>query len=565
MSGTSESEPGNNTQLNRPGSSTSNQRIGRRLLASVVTLLLLVCQGCQQSCQLAPGGTLQIITTTTGNVDFSALIASDAAAYNQLQLNIAPQLSFQEGAEVSYTDQIPTSTTDAQKETVVMARDLDEYESTLESINTEDNCQWLSTTFAPSQGPDPNCALGPAVGLPDGVGIPYPIDNNNRTLGGLTQLSLAQFTGSPNTGLAPPDDTPGGGSTKGLYLYRHGVCSAMVDAETSVLQPIVQQGPDGLANGIESNIPSPASGTANIEAFNLAQFVQRVNTDTLTGGFVQQVTVRVNWSFPPFLNDAVVARNYTYTYGLNNGILSVSPTKNPGGWDTGAFSGTIADGIDGSFPQQLSAGLYLGALSQQAQPIPVLNSPDPACSGNAAQKPADCFQACKNVPANYPAPLSPSNTDDSAWYDMNFCSGVATLVLSEGVNLGASAIGITDPQQLQQLSNALVGPNPNDSTKLSNIRCNFHPSYVIGSDGTHTPVCEVVARAKRINILPDQIELIWFDNPSLNQVASGELSNEAYSLFLVLKSQNQQGQLCQRTPNLQSGGTRRAFAHDSLY
>lgn len=65
------------------------------------------------------------------------------------------------------------------------------------------------------------------------------------------------------------------------------------------------------------------------------------------------------------------------------------------------------------------------------------------------------------------------------------------------------------------------------------------------------PTCEVVVRAKRLNVLPNAVELVWFDGPDLAHIGSDEYGNEAFSAYLALLGAHQDTSLlCGSTTNL---------------
>jgi hypothetical protein len=214
----------------------------------------------------------------------------------------------------------------------------------------------------------------------------------------------------------------------------------------------------------------------------------------------------------------------------------------------------------------VAGSVFLAALAQQAQPIPVLD-PGPDCSGSGPL-PASCFAPCLGIPQDpsaWPAAPTSSNTDDSAWHEASFCGVAAHTTLNAGVAIGAAQAGLT--AYTSQLQQNLTGPEPSDSSKLANVRCNFNPSYVQSNPavfgGKPRPVCEFVVRAKRINVMPDQVELVWFDGPSLSPVPQSELSNEALSVYLLALGQGKAGSLCTRAPASGTALAIHPFAHVS--
>ncbi len=510
-------------------------------------------------------------------VNFSAKIAQPSAGFDKAQLSLpsgcCPPLANPTHVKVLYSDSLPTSTVFAQKEILVMVRDPAEYEATLESINSQSNDLWHDNTRLPFQSRFPS--------LPWALIIPYPLDTFVPGTESVTALLTQQFTGSPNTFLnALPCSPDCGnplqlvfGSVKGLYEYQHGVCSTEVQ-QGPVLSTILAQGPLALATGINAAIPSPVEANPQIDAFNLASFVARTGPSNLTGGFVQQLAINVHYPSPNQLADAVVRRNYTYHYvldtGLHEGILTATSSTN-NGFDTGGFSGSIASGIDSSLPSGITSGIELQALIggpfTQMQPIRS-SSKALVCDPRIPLRPSHCFMQCANVPTQLPPGLSGTNLDDSAWYDKSFCLVPAIEEIRAGVAAGATAQGV-NPADITQLQDNLTKVQPHDPTKSVNLRCNFHPNYEVDPK----PTCEIAVRAKRINVYPDTVELVWFDAPSLTEVGRDAFGNEAFSVFLLSRAAGPSipgdvggsaATLCSRQPNHLSTSNR-TFVNATLH
>lgn len=529
-------------------------------------VLIVALVGCNPGgCENPGEGNLEV-REFGQSVTFQALVGTGDQGYNADNLSSSVTHSYLRDDEVDYSDGFDTSTTEAQREILVMARDPVEYQTTLESINSERNTAWLDNTVGPNEAPDPNRTVNGAVSLPWGLAIPYPIDNAHRDFGSETPLSREQFTGSASTPLADLAgiNTTAEGSPQGIYVYHHGVCAAAIDLRSQVLQTILATGPASIRDGINDGIYTGLQGDPHIEAFNLAAFVETGPIDTLFGGFIMQLGVRMPWQSPPFVNAAVIARNYTFSFVLDNGILSATSEKNAGGYDTGFASNTIATSLDKKLPATIPAGIKRAALEQQAQPIPTLQQPA-ECSSDADLKPAYCYQTCSNVddPGQWPKALEADDADDSAWYKKEYCQAYAGFILGTGVTIGAEAYGIPSGD-VPGLRDQLIGDDGNGNFR--NVRCNFHPKYVAPDQsvygGRPQPVCEFVVRAKRLNVFPDSLELVWFDAPARDAVPSSEY-DEAFAVYLLASSQGKASTLCTTSPFFSP--KERPFAHVSLY
>jgi hypothetical protein len=293
------------------------------------------------------------------------------------------------------------------------------------------------------------------------------------------------------------------------------------------------------------------------------------NAGELKGGFVLAFVEHFVF-FDNITADA--SRNITATFGLQRGILSITPHTN-----VDVYHGPLGDLVDPLIDQKVSTMLgpkfFLKTLAKQAVGITALSTPPMVdCSGPPSQsKPAACFIACDNVPSALPAPADANNPDDPSWYAATYC-GRADNDLFVAATGGAMNAGLSNEDQ-NAIGVALTGVNltthlPPDT--LPNVRCNFHPSYVIpDANGNVQPVCEVIARAKRINVFPDQVEVVFFDGPSFNPFAlRSEFTNPALGLFFALRSRatssnpNPESALCGRNPA--AGTQTRRFAHGAL-
>lgn len=514
-----------------------------------------------QGCNPPPGvGNLELRFGST--VDFDAVVAQDPAAFNEAQLGLAPYAPLDSTVDnVSYSDGFSTDA--SQTEILVMARDPAEQESTLESLSSIEMQDWQLQTVGPG---DP--LLGQGLTLPNAVSIPFPVTPEVCSRGiachpGTPQsdwpLSLGQFTGS--------DSVPLGGNAasrpgpKGAYLLQRGVCAYDVDLQKKVVDAMTSTVPYKVKQGILNS----TLGVFNVESnvlvsLGAASFIDRINVARPFGGVVTQLTAEVDYQ--AVLNPAFIGLNETYTFGLTNGILSVTPAQN-GEHDTGAFSGSIASNLTSSLPQQIANSVYVGALAQQAQPIP---APAPAssdggpgptppeCQGSGPW-PSTCFRPCINLPSTFPPKLDESNTDDSSWYQTQYCAPGAQMLV-DAATVGAASY----PLQGMGIGDVplILWSTTRDGGSFNHVRCNFYPTYE--TDATPVPVCEIVVRAKRINVMPDQVELVWFDGPDLDHIGTSEYGNEAFALFLALRGANSSTSvLCNRTEEINV--LTRRFAH----
>lgn len=563
-----------------------------------------VCSTTRGVCE-EPSGDFQILLSTeSGAVLFEEPDNSDPIALNEGQLLDAPFAPIASEA-VKYTDNF--STIGSQTEIVVTARDPAEQHATLASIWGPGSIitingsgqliagTWPDNTVAPG---DPIPVGAPSgVSLPNGYSIPYPLVSAGSPL--TLPLQLGYFTGSNSTQLAGNASLPPG--VKGAYLFERGVCSADIDLYDAILNPIANQAPQTALNGIETcngalgglcQIFVGLGASSLSVGVDVASFIDRDSLVTPYGGFVMLFNSLTNYDLGA-LNSAQVSFNYTYRFGLSTtdaqgspGILTTSVTRN-GEYDTGAFSQTIDNGLEGAVPKTISDQVFLGALAQQAHGVPAniahylepnMKLP-PECSGPI--QPHYCYAPCQSVPALRPPPPT-TGYDDPSWYDISYCGTAPPDApgndvadnLDAAVTLEAGIVGISG-QGAGELGATMRAVRSQNTSELANVRCNFWPSYesdypcTFGGpfpncpNGPPVPVCEVVARAKRLNVLPDKVELVWFDGPDLSLIRGNtfqpEFNNEALALYVLLTATNGTHQLCQRQEEFSPFS--RVFAH----
>lgn len=163
--------------------------------------------------------------------------------------------------------------------------------------------------------------------------------------------------------------------------------------------------------------------------------------------------------------------------GCGDGILTVKPKKrtlNMVGDLAWVLQGIVQDKIEQEVPKQVEAK----ALEQQRQDV---------LGGSAI---ANC------------------NVLVSA--DEEQCDAAASQ-FTLYARLGASKLGFDSSQQ--DALEATIQQEKNG--RLTNWECVKHAT---GAD-LFAGRCEFVIRAKRVNVYPDQVELVWFDSPDLASTA----------------------------------------------
>ena len=535
------------------------------------------------------GGDLEVLIGE--QVIFNRSVTSDPVALNAAQLGSAA--IFPLPAEtIRYNDAF--STTASPTLVVTMARDPHEFKATLESIRgARSPGGFVTQIIEPvdqSISPVDNFPTD-AVSLPDAYVFPYG--------GGLlrSDLSVSDYTeGFSSIVQCPPSSSFNGNSCypwippfgiQGIYLERLGVCAQDVSIQTQVVNQLTQMVPEGILTKIIGT-----GGVANEQSdVDVAAFVDSSDTSSPYGGFVLLSNTYVQWNVPG-ATPANVSIPYTFRFELSDGILATSPHSDGDQFD-GYAGGQVFSGINGALASTIADTIYLNALSQQAQPIPksALTEQPPECT-NGTTHPSSCYIPC-NLPDGFNAPpdLSPGSTDDTSWHYVQVCTGGfaglgclmtpqqcigdtcqyqcqrAVSVLEAGATTGAGKAGITNGTQISNIAALFDARRTSANNVYENVRCNYHPTYV--SDGT--PVCEVVVHAKRLDVTPSTVELVWFDGSDLAHIGSEEYGNEAFATYLALLAapKGDTSKLCGSLQNLFTannefpGPSFERFAHGS--
>ncbi len=553
---------------------------------------------------------------SNGSVAFSSSTGyAQSFFYNDKALGPASLIPFSSARlSVRYTDNF--STVPMQEEVVVMARDPVEYRRTLESIVGGANpdplnlgrwLDWARETFAPGDlwpvvpESDPATQPPPGVTLPNAVSIPFP----NQAQAPKLEWPLIQndFTCScpPNqlncsSAVACSADVAGaaadfGGTIKGISVLRHGLCSQ-------------RQAIQGSFSTVRNSVQFHSNNVVwayDISDVGLASFVDYAPK----GGFVLSTHADLWWTPVIFqvLEQARFDANLTYLFHLDDGVFSVDPPI-VNTWDFAGpdFFNLGHDKVNQALKTKVPQGAKLAALEGpagtfkggQAQPVPAPFPPAGVnCSATNGPRPESCFQHCQSTDSvtmwaagTYPDSGSPAEdigdpnkVDRASWHEADFCANAANnlhlLVLG-----GGTTYPVSDPQAL---ADTVTQPFNGDPNYYHNVRCNFYPKYELPGAvynqskdpltgkliQTGAPVCEVIIRAKRLNVFPDSVEAVFFDGPNFQSVPPDEFLNEAFGIYLALSSlspniaPNAVQQLCGRTPA--STQSVRGFAHATFH
>lgn len=578
---------------------------------------------CAAACVPTQSGELEILSN--GSVAFQSTTGISQSFFSSdLALGPAQDISFDSSRlVVHYTDNFSTFNADksvgsSQEEVIVFARDPNEYRATLESIVGPDPTingidpgnflEWSRQTFAPKDvWPIVQNASEPITLQPDGVmlpfamGLPYPVGSSPQTD---WQMTRAMFTGSSSTPFAGAAASFNG-SIKGITLARHGVC-AFEESIGDSLSSLTSSIPKSI-NVVPAEIDVADLGVGSFVSYqNAGGFVLTSHIDVLERTFEGPI---------PIFTTASADINSTYWFQLDDGIVTISPTSNVynwGGLDFYGINGMISGMLDNVAVNRVKLSALEGQRGKftggQAQPIPVtLPAAGVDCSDTSKQRPASCFTMCTcpsggcsdgtdmNNPGSWPETEDAgddSRIDPAAWHNKDYCQFSAA-ALSGLVRAGATGYADMTANGPADLGNTIIEDMPGDPSKFHNIRCNFHPRYESGTNvstdpmttgnpfganqkhiTTGAPVCELIVRVKRLNVMPDAVEAVFFDGSDLAHAESNQfgnfaspvssdigVGNEAFAAFLGVKTVAPSAitQLCNRGPAM--GAVTRPFAH----
>jgi hypothetical protein len=329
----------------------------------------------------------------------------------------------------------------------------------------------------------------------------------------------AQFCVLRSGGAAPASGLgaapAGDGSVKAVRIYPIGMCSTEVK-----LQTFIDQVAGGFADNfiqsvcdVDGLIPALQYVYDSVYLAHESEPVQSVND-----GFFLASHLRIhdNGIAPPFsLDDCNISFNYSYQLRLADGLLGVDANRNRFSNDdeplcTGflghkGFADILADALALDLPAKISRRV-LDAQPGQSVPIKGLDGQPIAC----------------DIAANLDNPCS-----------------VAASIFETGIRLGAENLGLSN-DALNQLLAASGVSDPNTGKPYRNYRCSTPQGQSAGQ-------CTYVLRAARMNVLPDAIELVWFDE-------GNEYQNPAFAAFVASfaglpGTQNQWQKLCSRKPS----------------
>jgi hypothetical protein len=333
--------------------------------------------------------------------------------------------------------------------------------------------------------------------------------------------SVTDFWPPPIAPSGPGTRPEGLASIKAARVINHGLCSS----ELPVLQ-ILDQVSDAVWDKFQEAIQDASNCITQIRDFSQATSFLHQTTDlepAQFGGFFLNFAFRTIDKHPTIKNDNV-RFNVDYWFRLRDGRLSAESTYN------------LSD-VNGGSADAIAAGLFPGLLNdvgssiyQQADTLQQYHGVDISKDQNSNLFPCTLQGAGRDDPT-LPADGSPG-----------VCQKLIDQITDDALLGGAT---LTPPLNSNERAavtetikrSVIVNGKPN----FENLRCaKFESDPGQGR-------CEYIIRAKRLNALPDAVELVFLDG-------NRELANPAYPIWLLLEHFRTQGlirdnsALCSRQP-----------------
>jgi len=307
-------------------------------------------------------------------------------------------------------------------------------------------------------------------GTVPGVSVPHPVAVPQQP--SLVHLDLTTSQFAPYDFLQAPCSVPDGAvSVKAARLYQHGLCSYPM-----ALAGLMHQVSDAVWQGfVDEMMAESGPDLAAREWFHTFAYLDHEEGAPLDlrGGFHVDLYYRVElWE--AFVNDLHLWFNTNYRFtlgsGADAGLLGVKP----------AFNYAHVEGYDA----QAAADGMKNAL--------MVTLPDAFLANSAAQQLSPPMGPCWGTPT---------------------CGFVAGK-FAQAINDGGDLLGLSKPEKDQMIA---VANAEDGNGEYKNWRC-------VSSESAGDQ-CHYVLRAKRINVTPTDVELVWFDDK--------ERDNPTYALWVA--------------------------------
>lgn len=216
-----------------------------------------------------------------------------------------------------------------------------------------------------------------------------------------------------------------------------------------------------------------------------------------------------------------LGRDFSSTWGLNDGLLAVSTVANGTKWN-GKGSDSTSSSLYGDITGQLPTAIEEVALALQSVAIAPQATCTPTTITPSNGLPTTFTVATTGAQFTYtPVAISDSGVGDVllgldiALKNASTDGTFATLGLTNAANVsGASALDI--------LQGTLAEPDPANANVYHNWICVQTQGGCATNGSGATWVPYYIARARRLNSYPDSVELVWTDDL---EIEVGPLTN----------------------------------------
>ena len=233
-----------------------------------------------------------------------------------------------------------------------------------------------------------------------------------------------------------------------------------------------------------------------------------------------------------------VAINFSYAWGLTDGILAVSPTEN-GNYINQNSSRAITlrlnleDGLQTAVP----TGIYQAALAaQRVDPFPKAQDCVPMSSAGVG-----------GLDTLSPVLLSDNGLGAEAFALTGAIAKAVTDGTFASLGLDDSQLNLSGLSPSSILGAPITEPDPATSTVFHNWVCAYtcpdgtqscKPANAAGGGGGHYRY-QFVPRARRLNFYPDSVELVWTDDlpNEVGPLTNAKTVTSGVSLYVILFDQ----------------------------
>lgn len=386
----------------------------------------------------------------------------------------------------------------------LFARDPQEVFETLSGLG-RDHAEWHRVTWL-RETSIPSLATAQPWFLPDDAVVPYTFPPHRAPIPTvLKPVRPRAFWRLPDPAArGGPGNDPGGlASVKAVRVLPAGLCSRVVPIERFV-NTIGNGLVDGFVDGICGDDTLGSLLEAQAEHLDIVSYLSRrrpdrnlSGDDDAGGGLLLQGRFSVHGRRalgPVSLAGCTVNFTYDYRFYLNEGRLALAHTRHQ---------------FDYAPHFELCNGIPTLGIDSVAPRL---------AEGLEARLEKDFLESTTNEQVFTPVPEPPEWRCDPSVRDENVCLAAARQ-LELGIRSGVDAFGLSHGSPGAAAERLIAA-----ARRPENWRC----ERVVGGDPCRMPRgrCQYTVRAKRLNVTPHDVELVWFDEVD-------EYDNPTLALFVA--------------------------------